>query len=192
MVAKRGKRKASASPENRGLAGSSSTTTTAWNIEDAKKALLKVKLTAADEQGIRKVGKNSLAEAIHGLATCGKDVWKNVRGKACALSLPAHSKHPLEGSKHKLLGFREGLVWFQNASFVSDVKTLMTTYSCSNLSKLESVLETVQVQVQLMEAELAAFEVPALSDGFSRMRLHKNAQAKNRISDALAQEPKFL
>ena len=166
-----------------------------------------MKLTAADEQGIRKVGKNSLAEAIHGLATCGKDVWKNVRGKACALSLPAHSKHPLEGSKqtadvfhpseipeaiHKLLGFREGLVWFQNASFVSDVKTLMTTCGCSDLSKLESVLETVQVQVQLMEAELAAFEVPALSDGFSRMRLHKNAQAKNRISDALAQEPKFL
>ena len=32
-------------------------------------ALLKVKLTAADEQGIRKVGKNSLAEAVHGSAT---------------------------------------------------------------------------------------------------------------------------
>ena len=198
MVAKRGKRKASTSLENDGLAGSSSSaTTSAWSIEDAKKALLKVKLTAADEQGIRKVGKNSLAEAVHGSATCGKDVWKNVLRKTCALPLPAPSKLPLEGSKqtadvfhpseipeavHKLLGFREGLVWFQNASYVSDVKTLMTTCGCSDLSKLESVLETVQVQVQQMEAELAAFEVPALSDGFSRMRLHKNAQGRVLIS----------
>ena len=76
-----------------------STTTTAWNIEDAKKALLKVKLTEADEQGVRKVGKNSLAEAIHGSATPGKVAWSNVMRRGCALPLPASSKFQQEGSK---------------------------------------------------------------------------------------------
>ena len=198
MAAKRGKRKASASPENGGLAGSSgSTTTMVWTMEDAKKALLKVKVTEADEQGVRKVGKNSLAEAIHGSATPGKVGWSNVMRRGCALPLPESSKFQLEGSKQtadvfhpsdvpgvvrKLLGLQGGLAWFQNTSFVSGVKTLMTTCGWSDFSKLEAVLEAVQVQVRQREAELAAFEVPALSDGSTRMRLHTNARGRVLIS----------
>ena len=198
MAPKKGKRKASASPDSGGLGGSSGgAKEAAWSMEDAKEALLVVKLTLADEQGIRKVGKNSLAEAIHGSVTPGKVAWSNVMRRTCALPLAESSKFPLEGSTqkadvyhpsevpavvHKLLGVREGLAWFQNTSFVSDVKTLMTKCGSSDFSKLEAVVEAVQVQRQQRAAELAAFRLPALSEGFSQMRLHKNAQGRVLIS----------
>jgi len=195
MAAKRGKRKASTSPDCGALAGSSndSAQLTTWSIEDAKKALSTVKLTLEDEGGVRKVGKNSLAEAIHGSTTSGKVRWSNVLRRDCQLPLPEPSKFLLEGSTqkadvfhpcqvpeavNKLLGLREGQVWFQNASFVSEVKNLMTKCGSPDFSKLDAVVEAVRVQSRQRDAELAAFQVPALRDGFSQMRLHKNVQGR--------------
>jgi hypothetical protein len=123
----------------------------------------------------------------------------------CQLSLPETLKFPLEGSTqkadvfhpsevpevvHKLLGLREGQVWFQDASFVSEVKALMTKCGSSDSSKIDAVVESVRVQVRQRDAGLAAFQVPALSAGFSQMRLHKNA--RGRVLLAAHDEIKWL
>ena len=170
-----------------------------WTIRKATEALAAVRLTPPDDDGLRGVGKNSLAEAIRGSSTTGVDTWKNVMRRVCALPVPETSKCALEQSSqqadvfeardvplaiHKLLGAKEALVWFLDRDFIAEVKALVTRCGSSDFSKLDDVIAAVEAVLRDREEQMAAFQVPALREEAvtASMRLHKTEEGRVLIS----------
>ena len=158
-----------------------------------------MRLTLPGNDGMRRVGKNSLAEAIRGSSTSGLDTWKNVMRRDCVLPVPETTKYALEQSSqqadvfeacdvplaiHKLLGAKEALVWFLNQDFLAAIRALVTRCSSLDFSKLDDVIAAVEAVLRDREAQMAAFQVPALREeaASASMRLHKTEEGRVLIS----------
>jgi hypothetical protein len=158
-----------------------------------------VRLTLPGNDGLRRVGKNSLAEAIRGSSTTGAQTWNNVQRRDCALPVPETTKYALEQSSqqadvfvasdvplaiHKLLGAKEALVWFLDQDFIAAVRALVARCGSSDFSKLEGMISAVEAVLRDREAQMAAFQVPALREdaATASMRLHKTEEGRVLLS----------